>query len=113
MVSELRPLPVARKYYESTAKAYDEHRQGKKIFHSDQQVIEALLRGLVRPGSHVLDIACGTNRISSLVRELGGAYHGVDASADMVALARLKDPNSDSMWPTHAIFRFRRKVSML
>jgi ubiquinone/menaquinone biosynthesis C-methylase UbiE len=88
-------LPVAKKYFGETARIYDVARQTKEETHQDQFVIENALRAFVGQGSQVLDIACGTNRISKLIRNLGGRYHGIDISADMVALAREKEPESD------------------
>ena len=95
MSEELRSLPVAKKYYGQVAEIYDQSRQGKEEFHQDQFVIENIVRALVQPGSQVLDIACGTNRISKFVRDLGGVYHGIDISSEMVAFARKKEPGSD------------------
>ena len=95
MSEELRSLPVTEKYYGQVAEIYDDSRQGKEEFHQDQFVIENILRALVQPGFQVLDIACGTNRISKFVGDLGGVYHGIDISSDMVAFARKKEPTSD------------------
>ena len=95
MSEELQSLPVSKKYYGEAAETYDESRQAKEEFHQDQFIIENALRALVVPGSQVLDIACGTNRISKFVRDLGGVYHGIDISSDMVAVARQKELEAD------------------
>lgn len=50
------------------------------------------------PGNRVLDIACGTGIVARVARErLGGAAHivGVDASSDMLAVARGVAPGID------------------
>ena len=88
-------IPASRKYFGDTAFRYDERRESKQTFHDDQYVLQQFLNANVRPGSKLLDVACGTNRISPLVRDLGGHYHGIDASSDMVSLARSKDPEAD------------------
>lgn len=95
MSAELESLPVAGKYYGDKATGYDEKRLSKDAFHNDQFVIQNFLKAVVTSGHNVLDVACGTNRISDFIRSLGGKYHGIDISSDMVELAREKDPQSD------------------
>lgn len=48
----------------------------------------ALLRALLPPGGPVLDLACGTGRISRLLRARGETVVGVDASWGMAAATR-------------------------
>lgn len=60
----------------------------------------ALLAALdIRPGSRVLDVACGTGAMTALVHELTQApVLGVDISPKMIEIAREK--YADSAWAT-------------
>lgn len=47
------------------------------------------------PGRRALDFGCGAGRSTSFLRALGFDVLGVDISADMLALARERDPGGD------------------
>src|SRR4051812_41178754 len=52
----------------------------------------------LQPGEHVLDIGCGTGALASAAaREVGaaGKIEGLDASEQMIAVARRKAANAD------------------
>jgi SAM-dependent methyltransferase len=59
---------------------------------------DRLLTLLERPGDSVLDVGCGWGALLPVLRARGfsGAYHGVDASADMIARARQEHRDADA-----------------
>lgn len=64
----------------------------------DQQAptYEAALRRLaLRPGDAVLDVGCGTGAFLRLVAQRGARPFGLDASEQLVALARERVPGAD------------------
>lgn len=62
----------------------------------EERAIQRALRGL-RPGSRVLDAACGTGRITALLRRAGFLVTGCDISRAMMEVARrqLASPGHD------------------
>ncbi len=82
------PQPEITAYYEALAKKYDEDRfgnsYGRFIDASERKILEKLL---VNPDEIVLDLACGSGRF------LNFAQIGIDASAEMIEVAKTKFPN--------------------
>src|SRR5512146_1472901 len=73
------------------AEGYDEQRfGGASGAWVDAREIE-LIRALVRPFGRVLDLACGTGRVSRALAGCGATV-GVDSSAAMLAAARRAHP---------------------
>lgn len=50
----------------------------------------------VRPGMHVLDLACGAGRLSFPLARLGAQVDGLELSADMLALAALHGASDEA-----------------
>src|SRR4051812_27780665 len=64
----------------------------------DQQVPtyeDALRHVALEPGSLVLDIGCGAGAFLRLVADRGGKPFGLDASEELVELARRRVPDAD------------------
>lgn len=61
------------------------------LLDAEQPITEQLLRAL--PKGAVVDMACGTGRYTSLLKELGHDVTGVDQSSAMLAVAKGKNPN--------------------
>jgi SAM-dependent methyltransferase len=56
---------------------------------------EVMRRIPLRAGQHVLDIGCGTGCFLRLVADRGGHAHGIDASEELLELARARVPRAD------------------
>jgi SAM-dependent methyltransferase len=64
----------------------------------DQQLptyVAALDHVALRPGARVLDVGCGAGAFLRLVAERGGRPFGIDASHELVQLARRRVPGAD------------------
>lgn len=74
-------------YYNDLAKTYDQDRfdnsYGKFIDSQERKILDKLL---INQDEQILDLACGTGRL------LNYASIGVDASAEMIAVAKRKFP---------------------
>jgi len=55
-------------------------------------VIDRLLAAQLAPGSHILDLCCGTGRVTAGLLDRGFRLTGVDASESMIALALKNAP---------------------
>ncbi|MBR5640319.1 MAG: class I SAM-dependent methyltransferase [Muribaculaceae bacterium] len=77
-------------YYNSLAQTYDENRFGNSygqfIDRQERRVLNKLLSPLTEQ-RHVLEIACGTGRLTNY------ATHALDASEQMMAIAQEKHKN--------------------
>ena len=83
----------ARKYSGAVAQGYDDKREQSPKWQVEQQVIEGMLNEFMF-GSWILDCPCGTGRFFEFYHKKGFLFRGVDASADMLALAaqKIRDP---------------------
>ncbi|MFJ8135648.1 class I SAM-dependent methyltransferase [Streptomyces sp. NPDC096013] len=77
--------------YQDWAPYYDE--PGNQMIDIEQPVVRRILDGL--PVGTALDAACGTGRHTAHLRRLGHRVTGVDASPEMLALARERLPDVD------------------
>lgn len=77
-------------YYDSIATTYDESRfdnsYGRFIDAEERRAMDLLMEGQRTDGLR-LDMACGTGRLTNY------ATHGLDASAEMMKLARQRHPS--------------------
>ncbi len=76
--------------YRLQAAGYDAG-AGGGLFALDEPLVAELLVG--RPAGVALDAACGTGRFARLLRDAGHQVVGVDASPDMLAIARRRVPD--------------------
>ncbi len=78
---------------QSVADAYDKERfhslEGKIFDRLEKRAIAKALK-VVPVGSHVLDLPCGTGRITELILEKGYQTMGVDLSPSMIRVATQK-----------------------
>lgn len=78
-------------YYDSIAKEYDDSRfnnsYGQFIDFQERRTLDRLIP--VDKGTQRLEMACGTGRLTNY------ATHGLDASAEMMSLARQRHPDVD------------------
>ncbi len=75
--------------YEAWANNYDQ--MPNLLLDAEQPVMEELLHTL--PQGKMIDMACGTGRYTSFLKELGHDVMGIDQSASMLAVAKKKNPN--------------------
>lgn len=85
-------MMVSDKYYGRQAEEYDAKRAHKQCWAREQ----AAVAEFVKHGP-VLDCPVGTGRYLSIYRDKGLDYTGLDASDDMIAQARRKDPNLNAI----------------
>lgn len=79
---------VADRYYGSTARDYDRKRSHKPCWAREQAAVEKFVRY-----GPVLDVPVGTGRYLDIYRRKGLEFQGLDASDEMIALARKKCPD--------------------
>ncbi len=77
--------------YDAWAGSYDE--PGNVLLDIEQPIVREILADL--PVGTALDAACGTGRHTSYLAALGHRVVGVDASAEMLAVARAKVPDGE------------------
>ena len=85
-----RPITIAEGY-DAWASDYDQ--PGNRLIELEQPVVREIL-GRLPPG-RALDAACGTGRHAEYLASLGHEVIGVDASGEMLAVARGKIPGGD------------------
>lgn len=86
----IRPIPIVEGY-RAWAEACDQ--PGNQLVDLEQPIVWEILDGLHR--GTVLDAACGTGRHAEYLVTLGHTVIGVDASPEMLAVARAKVPGAD------------------
>jgi ubiquinone/menaquinone biosynthesis C-methylase UbiE len=79
----------ARPDFGRIAGRYDELRPADEAW---QLAVDALVREGDLAGKLVLDVGCGTGRLCAALEALGSRTAGVDASAEMLAVARSRLP---------------------
>ena len=77
--------------YAVWASSYDE--ADNPLIAVEEPIALSMLAGL--PAGRALDAACGTGRYAGRLEELGHAVTGVDASPEMLSLARRRSPRAD------------------
>ena len=83
-----------RSGYRDWAPTYDDPSNG--LFALDAPVLADILDGLGRgTGRRAVDAACGTGRLTSLLLDRGYDVVGIDASPEMLAVARKRIPEMD------------------
>jgi SAM-dependent methyltransferase len=87
---ETRPI-TAGEGYRAWVENYDQ--PGNGLIDLEQPVVRNILDGL--PRGTALDAACGTGRHAEYLASLGQEVIGVDASPEMLAVARAKIPDGD------------------
>lgn len=82
---------VDTRQYTAMARVYDEWMEhDKPPYDAWTAGIDKVLREAALAGSRVLEVGCGTGAITNRLQELGWDVTGVDASADMIEIARRK-----------------------
>lgn len=71
----------------------DAYKAWGEVSHAERRCIEEAFY----EGCRVLDLGCGAGRFASLLGDRAGAYLGVDASAEMIAAARDRNPQHSFM----------------
>jgi SAM-dependent methyltransferase len=87
-------LASARPDFGRIAERYDELRPADEAW---QLAVDALVREGDLAGKRVLDVGCGTGRLCAALEALGARTAGVDASAEMLAVARSRLPEGTAL----------------
>ena len=84
--------PGSSPVYDRIGRSYPSTRR------ADPVIVASLARllGAPRDGARCLDVGCGAGRYTRALSAIGGAWHGVDVSA--VMLAHAADARSDVRW---------------
>jgi SAM-dependent methyltransferase len=83
--------PLSNTAYDPFASLYDRH-MGADFARRVLPVIDRLLASDLAPESHILDLCCGTGRVTAGLLARGFRMTGVDASESMIAIARKNAP---------------------
>jgi ubiquinone/menaquinone biosynthesis C-methylase UbiE len=81
-------MTTAESVFDRIADAYDELWDGTAIGTSQRQAVWNEIEPLVRRGHRILDLGCGVGADALHLRSLGASPLGIDASAEMVRIAR-------------------------
>ena len=86
--------PARHRYHGETASAYDRVRfrflKDRLLDRRERAAVVHLARNRFGPGAKLLEIGCGTGRITEALAEDGFRVTATDLSEDMIALARSK-----------------------
>lgn len=82
----LQDVPDA---YNTIAAHFSETRKGQ------WKAIADLVQEYVKPGMKVLDLGCGSGRVSELIDAAGGQYVGMDVSSGLIEQARQQYPEHE------------------
>jgi SAM-dependent methyltransferase len=78
---------LAKKYVGATAAGYEQHREQGEKWRAEDEAAGELLRE-VDLGARALDVPVGTGRLLAHLKARRFDVHGLDASSDMLAIAR-------------------------
>ena len=73
----------------------------------------AFYRSLAGWGTNVLDLCCGTGRLTLPLKEVAGYVTGLDRSKEMLALARRKDPSIEWVQAEASAFDLGRRFDLI
>jgi trans-aconitate methyltransferase len=76
------------------------------VFQYGESVLELLE---VKPGERILDLGCGTGHLTNEIKKLSADVTGIDASADMIALATEAYPDGNFAVADGTDFHFGEK----
>ena len=93
----LEQINQTRSEYDRLATSYDVVRYQKKYMQRQDQRERAFVRQRVRPGGRVLEVGCGTGRITRLLTEISSSVTAVDVSKEMLKLTRAKLRDRDNL----------------
>ena len=79
--------------WENVAGWYDEYLENGKDTYQSKVILPNLIRLMdIKKGQKILDIACGTGFFSRQFHKIGAVVAGVDASENLIKIAREKSP---------------------
>jgi 2-polyprenyl-3-methyl-5-hydroxy-6-metoxy-1,4-benzoquinol methylase len=97
-------------YWDSKAAAYDDdavswwpNNHLNTCYHAEQIALFESFLPDVR-GRTILDLGCGTGRISRYLADRGAVVHGIDFSAKAVAIAKQRSPGPNPSFETRSVF---------
>ena len=79
-------MNAIKDYFDTMANSWDAMEKKK-----DEEILPLLKRIGIQKGDYILDLGCGTGRITGLLHSLNeGPVFGLDISSNMIALAKKK-----------------------
>jgi SAM-dependent methyltransferase len=97
--------PALPSEYDRFANIYSVH-WGKEFCDRVQPVLERLVLERLQPGACILDLCCGAGHVAAALAERGFRVTGLDASPEMVRLARQNAPAAEVMQADARAFQF-------
>ncbi len=79
--------------YDAIAGEYDKAYDTKDILADDKPFVEKF-SSLVKPGARVLDVGCGTGRLTKFLSKKGYKVEGIDLSKKMLEIAQKNFPKT-------------------
>lgn len=83
--------------FDNLAEGYDQIWTRSAIGNSQRQQVWRVFDGLIRAGDFILDLGCGTGEDALHLMSRGAYVHGIDASQEMVRIARAKGADAQCL----------------
>ena len=87
-------MDLSKQYNDFAKKFSDVHDQGENSNRDNRKVFYEHI-DFLKPGMKLLDVACGDGLDLTYYKTLGAEISGIDASEELIAIAKEKNPGAD------------------